>query len=134
MIPPPGPEIGLMSFGPWPSRCCGERRTDEGDEEEEDDEDRACERELVSAEAQPDALPVAACCDCRDLIVLLGELRAEEAALEIALEVRANGAGRGQRVALRDARLALRFAAFDGVVWCGAHREVKSIAPLLVGS
>ena len=63
--------------------------------------------------------------------MLLGELRAEEAAFEIALEMRVQGPGWGQRVALRDARLALLLAAFDWIVWCGAHREVKSIAPMV---
>ena len=84
-----------------------ERRAGEGDEEEEDDEDGARDRELV-AQAEPDALPVAAGRDRRDLVVLLRELRTEEAAFEIALEVVRSGPARSQRVALRNARLALQ--------------------------
>ena len=110
-------------------RCAGER-----DDEQEDDEDRARERELVPLEPQPDAFPVAASGDSGDLVVLLGVLDTEEAALEIALEVGAKRPGRRQRVALRDAVLALLLAAFNRVVWCDAHGEVKSIAPVLVGS
>src|SRR5262249_487543 len=44
-----------------------DRRAGEGDEEEEDDEAGPCERELVAAKAEPDALPVAARADGLDL-------------------------------------------------------------------
>jgi hypothetical protein len=111
------------------NRCAGE-----GDDNEEDDEDRARECELVPLEPQPDALPIAAGSDCGDLVVLLRVLDTEEATLEISMEVGAKGSGGRQRVALCDAVLALLLAAFNRVVWCDAHREVKSIAPVLVGS
>ena len=133
-MPPPGPGIGLMSFGPCPRKCWASGAPTKATMKRKTMKTRARERELVPLEPQPDALPVAAGGNGRDLVVLLGQLRAEEATFEIALEVGAKRPGRGQRVALRDARLALLLAAFDGVVWCDAHREVKSIAPVLVGS